>query len=188
MSFGQETDEETSYGQGLKSMALAQYEAAWGHLLPLAYEGHEGAQYYIGMMYLRGEGVRRNACAAITWIDRAARNGFPPAQLTMSEALSDIIWGLTPDYKRAYGWLLMAIKNGIDDPARNTNAGTNQIKMHIDKRRHALSFAEIKDVEAEVKEGRFDLETPVDVFIIPYVDARYFADTVPFLPVCEGKL
>ncbi len=42
--------------------------------------GHTGAQYNLGLMCLKGEGVSRDALAGLNWIELAADNGNKGAQ------------------------------------------------------------------------------------------------------------
>ncbi len=42
--------------------------------------GHAGAQYNLGLMYLKGEGVARDALKGLGWIEKAADGGDEKAQ------------------------------------------------------------------------------------------------------------
>ncbi len=42
--------------------------------------GHTGAQYNLGLMYLKGEGVVRNALKGLGWIEKAVDGGDEKAQ------------------------------------------------------------------------------------------------------------
>lgn len=50
----------------------------------LAEEGHVNAQFILGMMYTRGEGVPKNAEAETKWLRRAAEQGHSEAQYHLS--------------------------------------------------------------------------------------------------------
>jgi len=190
-SFKITEDDLYNYERGIEAVALKKYKLAWARLLPLAFAGHLESQYEIGFLYLRGNGVQRNSCAAVTWIDRAARGGFPPAQATMSSLISHNINGVQTDYKRAYGWLLMAVKNGQINPKINTTATeATQEETYRELRglRNELTEFEAQEVEDSVKNGYFDLKTPVDVYIIPSLDFRYFEGLTTLFPACADEI
>jgi uncharacterized protein len=76
------------------------YTAAAGH-------GHPGAQFGLGLMYLKGLGVRQNAGQALKWMKFAARKRFAPAE-TM---LGDLYWDGTVverDRAQAIKWYMLA--------------------------------------------------------------------------------
>ena len=49
------------------------YEKAYETLLPLAEDGNDEAQFFIGLMYYRGEHVECDVEKAAYWFKRAAR-------------------------------------------------------------------------------------------------------------------
>jgi len=66
--------------QGKALFKSKQYAAAVGLLLPLAQQGHIGAQYTVGYMYHYGYGLPRNENESIRWIAVAAARGHLKAQ------------------------------------------------------------------------------------------------------------
>lgn len=50
-------------------------------LRPAAEQGDASAQFRLGRMYARGEGVAENLVEAATWTRQAAEQGLPKAQL-----------------------------------------------------------------------------------------------------------
>lgn len=76
------------------------YSAAAGH-------GHPGAQFGLGIMYLKGLGVGQNTGHALKWMMFAARKRFAPAE-TM---LGDLYWDgsvVTRDRAQAIKWYMLA--------------------------------------------------------------------------------
>ena len=57
-----------------------------------AEQGNPDAQYNVGMMYLRGEGVAGNRQEAIKWIGKAAEQGYKRAQDTLEELVKPLNW------------------------------------------------------------------------------------------------
>ena len=51
------------------------YAAAFAESKPVAERGDADAQYMMGFLYARGEGVRRNLVRAYLWFSLAARQG-----------------------------------------------------------------------------------------------------------------
>lgn len=62
-----------------------QYKSAHDVLLPLAIEGNSEAQYLLGMLYLRGQGVERNYSVASNWFGKSAEQGHPKAAFEMGK-------------------------------------------------------------------------------------------------------
>jgi hypothetical protein len=76
------------------------YSAAAGH-------GHPGAQFGLGIMYLKGLGVGQNTSHALKWMMFAARKRFAPAE-TM---LGDLYWDgsvVARDRAEAIKWYMLA--------------------------------------------------------------------------------
>lgn len=71
--------QQVQFAQGKDLFLRKQYAAAASILLPLAREGHTGAQYTIGYMYHYGYGLPRNEKESTRWIATAAARGHPQA-------------------------------------------------------------------------------------------------------------
>ena len=65
--------------------ARGDYETALTLFLPLAEQGHAGAQVALGGLYLTGDGVATNIGAARGWFLRAARQDSPIAIFHLAE-------------------------------------------------------------------------------------------------------
>jgi len=76
-----------------------------------AQQGHAGAQYYLGMMYDKGEGVSRDVTAALNWFRQSATNGYAEAGMTLGNFYSDGLEG-KPDYLEAFVWYAVAAAQG----------------------------------------------------------------------------
>lgn len=69
--------------------------------------GHPAAQYALGLMYYRGEGVNANRDQAVRWLMLAARKRFAPAEAL----LGDMYWDgdfVRQDRIRALMWYILA--------------------------------------------------------------------------------
>jgi TPR repeat protein len=92
--------------------ALSRYEAgeraeAIKQLRDLADAGDAAAQYSLGVIHSRGDGVERNPAQAAEWYSRAAERGYARAQynLGLLYANGD---GVRRDYVKAYTWFSIA--------------------------------------------------------------------------------
>lgn len=87
-----------AFDDGLSHYGKGDYPRAMSLLKPLAMEGDDAAQYYVGQMYWHGKGVNRDPIVAYAWVKEASDNGSDIA----SALLRDIKAALTAeDLKRA---------------------------------------------------------------------------------------
>jgi len=66
-----------------KALAAAQagnFETALKEWLPLAKQGNASAQYNLGIIYNKGEGVPQDSAEAVKWYRLAADQGYASAQ------------------------------------------------------------------------------------------------------------
>jgi len=61
--------------EGLKAYRRGDYGGAFRKFAPLAERGNVKAQYYIGYMYLKGEGIGTDYNKAFKWLSKAAAKG-----------------------------------------------------------------------------------------------------------------
>lgn len=66
---------ENEYNKAEEWYREKDYGNAIGIFERLAEQGHSGAQYYLGWMYYKGEGVSRNYDRAIYWMKKSAKGG-----------------------------------------------------------------------------------------------------------------
>lgn len=92
------------YDGGRHAQALALF-------LPAAEAGSLSAQYHLGLMHARGEGVPRDLSAAAGWFERAARGGHNHAQFILGHMYSRGD-GVARDLPRAHMWFTAAAANG----------------------------------------------------------------------------
>jgi len=74
---------------------------------PLAEQGNANAQYNLGVMYFKGEGVPQDYAQAALWYRKAAEQGYAEAQSAMGEAYYKG-QGVPQDFAEAYFWLDLA--------------------------------------------------------------------------------
>ena len=76
---------------------------------PLAENGNPDAQYSIGYLYVRGEGVLADARTAAKWFRRAAEQGDPDSQLHLGLLYAQGE-GVGRDLIEAYKWFSLAYR------------------------------------------------------------------------------
>ena len=73
-------------------------------LTPLAESGNASAQFLVGDMYAKGNGVDIDIQTAMDWTQKAALSGMKEAQYTLG--MAHIAGsGVTQDYTKAYEWV-----------------------------------------------------------------------------------
>ncbi len=70
---------------GMASYNRGDYAPAIRLFRPLAEQGNAKAQRVLGVMYRRGEGVKRSSVRAFIWFSRAAARGDATARVEMRE-------------------------------------------------------------------------------------------------------
>ena len=95
------------FEDGLLAYHRGDHQVAMEIWRPLAEQGHASAQYSLGLLYYRGEGVLPNPKRAAEWYHKAADRGDPDAQLNLGlmYAQGD---GLKKNYLTAYKWFSLA--------------------------------------------------------------------------------
>lgn len=85
----------------------------------MAAQNDPNAQYIVGIMYLNGQGVKKNLEKAIFWLKTSALYGNNvEAQHTLSYCYHKGI-GVLEDYQESYAWSLVSSKNGGDQAMKD---------------------------------------------------------------------
>lgn len=103
------------FEDGLAAAGIKDYATALRLWQPLAAQGHAGAQYNLGLMHYRGQGVEKNYIEAEKWYRLAAAQGNAGAQfyLGIMNRLGNILGPENKrDYKKAVEWYLLAASQG----------------------------------------------------------------------------
>lgn len=87
-------------------------------LLKLAERGDAEAQYNLGLIYNKGQGVTKSRRIAIKWFKRAAEQGYAKAQ-TLIGYLYFQGEGVQKNYKTAIKWTNLAAKQGDIEAEKN---------------------------------------------------------------------
>lgn len=96
------------FNDGVVAYLMGDYQTAYNTMRSLGETAdHAYAQYYVGMMYLNGQGVTQSYEDAATWFRKAAEHGISQAQHKLATLYSSG-QGLPRDYEYAYAWYAAA--------------------------------------------------------------------------------
>ena len=90
--------------EGLAAYEAGRFQEAMSQWRPLAETGSTEAQFYVGVLYARGEGVPADPEIAVNWYRRAASLGHAKAQFNLGVAFLRGI-GVATDAAEAARWL-----------------------------------------------------------------------------------
>ncbi|HHF7086660.1 TPA: tetratricopeptide repeat protein, partial [Haemophilus influenzae] len=71
---------EQQFQQGLTAYEQSNYQTAFKLWLPMAEQGYAKAQFNLGVMYAKGQGVKQDDFEAVKWFRKAAEQGDADAQ------------------------------------------------------------------------------------------------------------
>ena len=105
-----------------KAMGRDDYAKAAELFRPLAQGGHTEAQFMLGMMYDRANGVPHDAAEAAKWIRLAADQGHAIAQMRLGR-MYDEGRGVPRDHSEAIRWYIKAAEQGIAEASAMVAVG-----------------------------------------------------------------
>lgn len=94
------------FHKGLKAYQEGDYKTALKEFQPLVNQGNAEAQYYLGLMFKKGQGVKENHKQGDDWLRKAAEQGHSMAQYNLGLTYED--W----DYKETVNWYTKAAEHG----------------------------------------------------------------------------
>ena len=106
------------FEDGVAAYNAGDYEKAFRLWKPLAEQGDAGAQYNLGQMYRRGEGVPEDDAKAVYWYRKAAEQGLVEAQFNLGLRYYQGE-GVLEDYVQAYAWWSIAATQGREIAKKN---------------------------------------------------------------------
>jgi len=124
------------FNDGVVTYLMGDYDKAFTTMQSLAETSDHGfAQYYMGMMYMKGQGVEQDYKNAGKWFRKASEKSIPQAQYKLGE-LYFKGRGVPKDYEFAYVWF-------------STGAAHNhQLSVKaVNKAKKKLSEEELKEAD-----------------------------------------
>ncbi len=130
------------FNDGVVAYLMGDYEAAYNTMISLAKTNDKDAlaQYYLGVMYMKGQGVPQNYEEAATWLRKASENRLPNAQYKLANLYAEGN-GVPKDYEFAYIWYSVGASHN-HQLSRNA----------IEKARGRLSEDELKEADKLIAE------------------------------------
>lgn len=96
------------FNSGVIAYLTGDYETAYNTMMSLADTSNDGmAQYWLGVMHLKGQGVEQDYDEAGKWFRKAAEQSIPQAQYKLGKLYSDGT-GVPQDNEFAYVWYSVA--------------------------------------------------------------------------------
>ena len=108
---GQIVSPRANFSEGSKAYKSRDYVTAVKLWEPLAEQGHVNAQYNLGFMYAKGEGVTQSYENAMKMWRLAAEKGYVSAQYNIG-VLYHRGRGVNQDFFRAHMWYVVAATSG----------------------------------------------------------------------------
>ena len=99
------------FGKAAAAYNAGDYATAVQELRPLAEQGNATAQFNLGLMYRKGQGVPQDYKEALEWYRKAAEQGDAGAQFILG-LMYDTGQGVPQDYKEAVEWYRKAAEQG----------------------------------------------------------------------------
>ena len=102
------------FQKGLAAYDSGDYATALREWTPLAEQGNANAQFNLGVMYDKGEGVPQNYKTAVKWYRLAAEQGYADAQGNLG-VMYGTGQGVIQDNVYAHMWGNIAASNGNEN-------------------------------------------------------------------------
>lgn len=109
---------EASFRDGLEAYRQGDHPRAAELWQEAAEAGDPAAQRNLGLMYLKGVGVRRDEATAADWFARAAEQGFAPAAANLADLYLNGR-GVEADATEAFRYLRIAAEGGLAESMYN---------------------------------------------------------------------
>ena len=128
------------FDRGVVAYESGDYATALQEWTPLAEQGYAAAQYNLGQMYYRGEGVPKDDKEAAKWYRRAVEQGLVEAQFNLGLMYRNGE-GVLQDYVLAHLWWNIARSNGL--------AVTGESMNFLEKKMTSSQIAEAQKLARE---------------------------------------
>ena len=130
------------FNDGVVAYLMGDYETAYNTMISIAKTNETDPlpQYYLGVMYMKGQGVEQDYEKASEWLRKAAENRLPQAQYKLAN-LYTMGKGVPRDYEFAYIWYRVGASH-------EHNLSLNA----VEKAREKLSETEYSAAEKAISE------------------------------------
>jgi TPR repeat protein len=134
--------------EGIAAYTVGDYAKAMAEFKVLADQGNMEAQYFLGLFYHNGFGVKRSQAEAFKWFEKAARQGEVQSQY-YAGIMSAAGHGTTKDLSMADMWLTLCAANPKSS-YRDTLYTKEEIRK-VEKKMTPEQIAKVKELVANWK-------------------------------------
>ena len=103
---------DAGYKDGIRAARKQDFAKALSEFTPLVEQGHSGAQFNLGVMYLHGRGVERDIAKALDLFQKAAAQDHPGAMNNIGRLHVEGT-GVKQDFAEAVRWFRKAAKRHV---------------------------------------------------------------------------
>ncbi len=147
------------YDEGMIAFARGDSETALKELTPVAEAGNASAQYSLGLLYEKGQGVAQNYTEAAKWFRKSAEQGNAWAQYSMG-LLYIKGQGVPKHYVLGYMWANLAGSQRIEDARKQLNILEKKMtpEQIAEAQKLSREFKPIKTTQHNSKEPTKDAQ------------------------------
>tara|TARA_B110000014_G_C19986057_1_gene510628 strand:- start:271 stop:780 length:510 start_codon:yes stop_codon:yes gene_type:complete len=116
------------FNKGVAAVQSGDFATALREWTPLAKQGDADAQFSLGVMYEKGEGVAKDNKAAVKWYTLAAEQGLADAQFNLGVMYANGT-GVIKDNVYAHLWWNIAASSGDEDASENRDIIAEQMTL-----------------------------------------------------------
>lgn len=138
-----------AFDQAKTAHERGDYAAEVAIFRPMAEKGSAVAQFNLGVLYDRGQGVPQDNALAMQWYRKAAEQGLPQAQVNLA-IMYEEGQGVPVDNMQAYFWYAMADSQG--------DGQAPQALRDVVKK---MTSEQVADAERQVKEYKATHTFPI---------------------------
>ncbi len=132
------------FNAGVIAYLMGEYDKAFTTMQSLSETADHGyAQYYLGMMYLKGQGTKQDAEEASKWLRSSAEKGIPQAQYNLAKLYMKGE-GVPRDYEQAYAWYSTGAEHKHDASASGIEAARSNLNEEQLAEAEQLSYKYIE--------------------------------------------
>ena len=102
---------QAGFDEGVAAYAKGNYQTAFQEMKPLAEQGDADAQYKLGVLYDKGQGIAQNYTQALYWYNKAAEQGDASAQYNLAQ-MYRMGQGVPPNNAKTLYWYQKAAEQG----------------------------------------------------------------------------
>jgi TPR repeat protein len=126
------------FQSGLDAYDKGDFATALKEWRPLAEQGDANAQYNLGLLYARGQGVAQDYAQALAWYQKAAEQDVPAAEYNLGVMYANG-QGVTANAAEAKKWFLKAEQKGVGQAVEGLaavygdNGGASESPAELEK-------------------------------------------------------